>query len=271
MKTNQELARLAMDNRRRVIEMIYRAKAGHPGGSLSIIDMLTVIYETDVDFSKPQRSRVVFSKGHAVPAQYAVLNEKGVIRDGEMGGFRAVNSRLQGHPHIVAIPETDATTGLLGQGLSLAVGMAVAKKRGGDPHRVYAIVGDGELHEGQIWEAMMEAPHFALDNLILIIDYNKLSSSGPVNDVIGLEPLDEKLRAFNWEVRVIDGHDFTAIRDVLTAARAGGGKPFAIVANTVKGKGVSFMEHNAKWHSSPLTDAEYEMAISEIQSAKEAL
>ncbi len=271
MKTKQELARLAMDNRKRIIDMIYYAKAGHPGGSLSIIDILTAIYEMDVDFSQQTRTRVVFSKGHAVPAQYAVLHEKGFISDAEMHTFRTINSRLQGHPHILDIPQTDATTGLLGQGLSLAVGMAIAKKRSNDPHRVYAIVGDGEMQEGQIWEAMMEAPHYNLDNLILIVDYNKLSSSGPVNQVINLEPLDEKFKAFNWDVHTIDGHNFDEIITAIELAKKGTGKPIAIIANTVKGKCVSFMENNAKWHSSPLTDEEYKTAINDITSAKEAI
>ena len=271
MKTKQDLAKLAMDNRKRIIDMIYYAKAGHPGGSLSIIDILTVIYEMDVDFSENPRTRVVFSKGHAVPAQYAVLHEKGFISDEEMHTFRTINSRLQGHPHILDIPETDATTGLLGQGLSLAVGMAIAKKRSNDPHHVYAIVGDGEIQEGQIWEALMEGAHYNLDNLVLIVDYNKLSSSGAVNQVINLEPLDKKLEAFNWDVHVIDGHNFDQILEVMDLIKKGTGKPIAIIANTVKGKCVSFMENNPKWHSSPLTDEEYKIAIDDINSAKEAI
>lgn len=271
MKNKTDIAKLAMDNRKRIIDMIYYAKAGHPGGSLSIIDLLTAVYELDVDFSTNPRTRVVFSKGHAVPAQYAVLHQKGFISDDEMHTFRTINSRLQGHPHILDIPETDATTGLLGQGLSLAVGMAIAKKRNNAPHHVWAIVGDGEIQEGQIWEALMEAPHYNLDNLILVVDYNKLSSSGSVNQVINLEPLDKKLEAFNWDVHVIDGHNFDDILKIIELAKKGTGKPIAVIANTVKGKCVSFMENNPKWHSSPLTDEEYKIAIENIESAKEAI
>lgn len=271
MGTNQKLSFLAMENRERIIKMIYQAKAGHPGGSLSIIDILTAIYEMDVDLNAKQRSRVVLSKGHAVPAQYAVFNAKGIIKDEEMGTFRSANSRLQGHPYIVDIPESDATTGLLGQGLSIAVGIAVAKKASNDGHRVYAIVGDGELHEGQIWEAVLEAPQFKTDNLVLIVDYNKLSSSGPVNEVINLNPLTDKFRAFNWDVYEIDGHNMDQIVEVLSIARRGTGKPIAIIANTVKGKGVSYMENNPKWHSSALTDEEYTTAMKDIQREKEGI
>ncbi len=271
MKTNQQLSLLAMENRERIIKMIYDAKAGHPGGSLSIIDMLTAIYETDVNLTAKQRSRVVLSKGHAVPAQYAILNEKGIIQDEEMGTFRSVNSRLQGHPHIVDISEADATTGLLGQGLSVAVGIAIAKQADQDGHRVYAIVGDGEIQEGQIWEGVMEAPQFKLDHLVLIVDYNKLSSSGPVNEVMNLNPLADKFEAFNWDVYEIDGHNMDEIINVLQIAKKGTGKPIAIIANTVKGKGISFMENNPKWHSSPLTDEQYRIAMKDIQSLKEGI
>lgn len=271
MKTNEEIAKLAMDNRKRIIKMIYYSKAGHPGGSLSVIDIMTAIYELDVDLKCEKRTRVVLSKGHAVPAQYAVLNEKGYITDAEMKTFRTINSRLQGHPHIVDVPQVDATTGLLGQGLSLAVGMAIAKKRDNDLHRVYAIIGDGEMAEGQIWEALMEAPHFKLDNLIMILDYNKLSSSGPVNETMNLEPVADKLKAFNWDVHVIDGNNMKDITEVINIARKGTGKPIAIVANTIKGKCVSFMENNPKWHSSALTDEEYAIAMRDIDAAKEAI
>lgn len=268
---NRTLALLAQDNRQRIIDMIYRAKAGHPGGSLSMIDVLTAIYELDVDLHAAQRSRVVLSKGHAVPAQYAVLNSKGVVKDSEMGSFRTLGSRLQGHPHIVDVPETDATTGLLGQGLSIGVGMAIAKKANADPNRVYVFAGDGEMHEGEMWEALLQGAHYHLDNLVLVLDYNKLSSSGPVDKVIGLEPICDKLRAFGWNVLEIDGHCMEQITAALTLARHGRGKPTAIVAHTVKGKGVSFMENNAKWHSSALTDAEYQTATDDIRKAKEVL
>lgn len=271
MTQEQQLSILAMENRERIIDMIYRAKAGHPGGSLSIIDILTAIYELDVDLTAEKRSRVVLSKGHAVPAQYAIFNEKGIVSEQEMGTYRSVNSRLQGHPYLVDVPQSDATTGLLGQGLSIAVGIAVAKKHDGEKHRVYAVVGDGELMEGQIWEAVMEAPQFRLDNLVLVVDYNKLSSSGPVKDVIDPAPLAEKLKAFRWDVMEIDGHNMEQIVRCIRLVRKGTGRPIAIVANTVKGKGVSFMENNPKWHSSALTDEEYRTALEDIEREKEAV
>lgn len=193
MKSVNELKQLAKENRKRIINMIYKAKSGHSGGSLSVIDILTAIYELDVNFSENPRSRVILSKGHTVPAQYAILNSKGIIKDEEMDTLRKINSRLQGHPSIIDIPEVDATTGLLGQGLSIAVGIAIAKKNNNDNHHVYAIVGDGEMQEGQIWEAMMQSAHYKLNNLILVIDYNKLSSYGDVNQSMNLEPLRKKL------------------------------------------------------------------------------
>ena len=182
MEYIDQLKQLANENRKRIINMIYKAKSGHEGGSLSIIDMLTAIYELDINFNENPRSKVVLSKGHTVPAQYAVLNSKGIIKDDEMNTLRMLNSRLQGHPYTGTIPEVDATTGLLGQGLSIAVGMAIAKKNNNDNHHVYAIVGDGEMQEGQIWEAMLQAAHYKLNNLIMVIDYNKLSSYDEVNN-----------------------------------------------------------------------------------------
>lgn len=259
----------AQDGRAAIIEMIYRAKAGHPGGSLSMIDLLTAVYETDVDLDAPQRSRVVLSKGHAVPAQYAILYRKGIIREEELSSFRGLDSRLQGHPHVVDIPQVDATTGLLGQGLSIGVGMALAKKTDGDPHRVYVFAGDGEMHEGEVWEALLQGAHYHLDNLVLVVDYNKLSSSGPVEEVIALDPLGEKLRAFCWHTLEIDGHDMAEIAAALEEARSHRGSPTAIVAHTVKGKGVSFMENVPKWHSSALTDQEYATAMADIAARRE--
>jgi transketolase len=251
--------------------MIYNAKAGHPGGSLSVIDMLTAIYEIDVDFNSEKRSKVILSKGHAVPAQYAVLHSKGKIKDEELNSFRTVDSRLQGHPHTLDIPETDATTGLLGQGLSIAVGMAIVKKNNNEKNHVYAILGDGEMQEGQIWESLLQAAHYKLDNLIVVIDYNKLSSSGAVNEVINLEPLTEKLRVFDFYTIEIDGNNMQEIVNALNEAFTVKGKPIVIVSNTIKGKGVSFMENNPKWHSGALTEKEYEKAIEELDKAKEEI
>ena len=267
----RQLKLLANENRKKIVQMIYEAKAGHPGGSLSVIDMLTAIYEMDVDFNSEKRSKVVLSKGHAVPAQYAILCSKGIIPEKELGTFRQVNSRLQGHPHILDIPETDATTGLLGQGLSIAVGMAIVKKNKNENNHVYAILGDGESQEGEIWESLLQAAHYKLDNLIVVIDYNKLSSSGPVNEVINLEPLAEKLKAFNFHTIEINGNNMEEVVKALNEAYTVKGKPIAIISNTIKGKGVSFMENNPKWHSGAISQEEYEIAMNDLNKAKEEI
>lgn len=261
IKKLQILARL---NRKRIIDMIYYGKSGHPGGSLSIIDVLTYIYEKEVDLNSRERDRVILSKGHATAALYAVFNYLGYISDEELYTFRQINSRLQGHPVTTVIPEIDATTGLLGQGLSLGVGMALAKKLKNDTRRIYVILGDGEMHEGQVWEALMEGSHYKLDNLIAIIDYNKLSSSGSVNDVMNLISLNKKLESFGWKVIEIDGHSFEEITDAIEKAKQVIDKPIAIIAHTIKGKGISFMENNPIWHSRTLSDKEYKAAITEL-------
>ena len=265
----KQLELLANENRKKIVKMIHEAKAGHPGGSLSVIDILTAIYEMDVDLNSEKRSKVVLSKGHTVPAQYAVLCSKGIISEEELGTFRKINSRLQGHPYTGTIPEVDATTGLLGQGLSIAVGMAIAKKNNNDTHHVYAILGDGEMQEGQIWESLLQAAHYKLDNLIVVIDYNKLSSSGPVNEVINLDPLAEKLKAFNFHTIEINGNNMNEVVDALNEAYTVREMPTAIISNTIKGKGVSFMENNPKWHSGAISDEEYEIAMKELERAKE--
>ena len=265
MKSVNELKQLAKEDRKRIINIIYKAKSGHSGGSLSVIDILTAIYELDVNFSENPRSRVILSKGHTVPAQYAILNSKGIIKDEEMDTLRKINSRLQGHPSIIDIPEVDATTGLLGQGLSIAVGIAIAKKNNNDNHHVYAIVGDGEMQEGQIWEAMMQSAHYKLNNLILVIDYNKLSSYGDVNQSMNLEPLRKKVDSFNFYTIEIDGNDMEQVVSALNEAYEVKDKPIAIICNTVKGKGVSFMENNPKWHNGELSDEEYKIAMEDIE------
>lgn len=264
----EKLKKLANENRRRIIDLVYFAKTGHPGGSLSIIDMLTAIYELDVDFTSEKRSKVVLSKGHTVPALYAVLNSKGIVKDEEMKTFRKINSRLQGHPYTGTIPEVDATTGLLGQGLSMAVGMAIAKKNIGDNHHVYAIVGDGEMQEGQIWESLLQASHYKLNNLILVIDYNKLSSYRNVNESINLEPLAEKVRAFNFQTIEIDGNNMEQVVSALNEAYQVTDKPIAIICNTAKGKGISFMENNPKWHNGQISDEEYKIALKDLGYAE---
>jgi transketolase len=267
MKNNiSTLKEKAEKNRKKILEMVYRANAGHPGGSLSIIDILTVIYANEVDFGSEERSRVIMSKGHATPALYAVLNDTGCVDESEFDTFRKINSRLQGHPDKNKIPEIDANTGLLGQGLSIGVGMALGKKLKKDKNKVYVILGDGELHEGQVWEAIMSAPHYNLDNLVAILDYNRLSSKDDVNKVMNLEPINDKIRAFNWEVIEINGHDLEEITRALKKAGEIKGKPVFIIANTIKGKGVSFMENNPKWHSGGLSEEEYKTGIDEIDA-----
>ena len=262
------LKQLANENRRRIIELVYFAKTGHPGGALSIIDMLTAIYELDVDFTSEKRSKVVLSKGHTVPALYAVLNSKGIVKDEEMKTFRKINSRLQGHPYTGTIPEVDATTGLLGQGLSMAVGMAIAKRNMGDNNHVYAIVGDGEMQEGQIWESLLQAAHYKLNNLVLVIDYNKLSSYRSVNESINLESLTDKFRVFNFHTIEIDGNDMEQVVNALNEAYQVTDKPIAIVCNTIKGKGISFMENNPKWHNGQISDEEYKIALQDLGYAE---
>lgn len=271
MKDAKQLKLIANRNRKRIIEMVYRAGVGHVGGALSATDLLTAIYENEVDFKENRRTRVVLSKGHAVPAVYAELAEKGIIEEKLFPTFRQIDSRLQGHPYTCDIPEVDATTGLLGQGFSMAVGMAAVKKKEQDPHKVYAIAGDGEMQEGQMWEALMAAAHYKLDNLVLIIDYNKLSSSHPTNEIINLEPLAEKMRAFNYHVIEIDGHDMEQILAAIKEAKAVNGMPVMILADTVKGKGIRFMEHIPKWHSSGLTEEEYRAAMEELAQEEEEL
>ena len=267
----KQLKLTANRNRKRIVEMVYQAGVGHVGGALSVIDLLTAIYELEVDFNEEKRIRVVLSKGHATPALYAELAQKGIIDEKDFPTFRQINSRLQGHPYTCDIPQVDATTGLLGQGFSTALGMALVKKREQDPHRIYAIAGDGETQEGQIWEALMMAAHYKLDNLVYIFDYNKLSSGHPTNEVINLEPLADKLAAFNYHVIVIDGNDMEQVVNALKEVRTVSGRPVAIVANTVKGKGVSFMENVPKWHSSGLTDAEYETAMRDLSAREEEI
>lgn len=264
----ENLKKLANENRKRIIDLVYFGKSGHPGGSLSIIDMLTAIYELDVDLNAEKRSKVVLSKGHTVPALYAVLNSKGVIKDEEMKTFRRINSRLQGHPFTGTVPEVDATTGLLGQGLSIAVGMAIAKRNTGDSHHVYAIVGDGEMQEGQIWESLLQAAHYKLNNLILVVDYNKLSSYSNVNESMNLEPLTDKIKAFNFHTIEIDGNDMEQVVNALNEAYQVTNKPIAIVCNTVKGKGISYMENNPKWHTGLISDEEYKIAMQDLGKAE---
>lgn len=271
MKEAKQLELIANHNRKRIIEMVYRAGVGHVGGALSVIDLLTAIYENEVDFNEEDRTRVVLSKGHAVPAVYAELAENKIIDESLFPTFRQVNSHLQGHPYTCDIPQVDATTGLLGQGFSMALGMAVVKKREGSKYKVYALAGDGEMQEGQMWEALMAAAHYKLDNLVYIIDYNKLSSGHPTNEVINLEPIRDKMAAFRYHVVEIDGHNMEQILLALEEAKHVKEMPTVIIANTTKGKGISFMENVPKWHSSGLTDEEYEIAMKDLNVREEVL
>lgn len=262
-----ELKSHARAARRDIVSMIYECGIGHPGGALSIIDILTWLYHREVDLEASPRARVVMSKGHAVAAQYVMLYQKGKIARSEFSTFRQIGSRLQGHPSVKAMPDVDATTGLLGQGLSIALGMAAAKKCARDPHRVFAIIGDGEMHEGQIWESLQQAAHMKMDNLVAVIDANGFSSHDPVVQVINLEPLADKIRAFGWHVLEIqDGNDMHQIADTLLLSRHLRGKPVAIVARTIKGSGVSYMENNGEWHSKTPSKEQYQQAMEELQS-----
>ena len=252
-----------------IIRQIHAAGSGHPGGSLSAADILTYLYfaEMDVDPQDPDkknRDRFVLSKGHAAPALYAVLAEKGFFPVETLLTLRKIDSILQGHPDKKKIPGVDMSTGSLGQGISAAVGMALADKIDGKDQRVYALLGDGELQEGLVWEAAMAASHYGLDHLTAFVDWNGLQIDGKNEDVMTVAPVDEKFRAFGWDVQVIDGHDFGQIAEAVDNAKTVKGKPQMIVAKTVKGKGVSFMENQAGWHGKAPSDEQARQAVEEL-------
>ena len=254
-----------------ILEEVHAASSGHPGGSLSIADILTYLYfeEMNVDPKNPQwenRDRFVLSKGHTAPALYAVLAEKGFFSRDELKKLRHIDSFLQGHPDMKGTPGVDMSTGSLGLGFSSACGMALAAKIDGKDYRSYAVVGDGESEEGQIWEAAMFAAHYKLDNLCVVIDWNGLQIDGPVTEVMNPTPHDKKLEAFGFHVISIDGHDFNAIEAAFNEAKTVKGKPTAIIARTVKGKGVSFMENQVGWHGSAPNDEQYAQAVAEIKA-----
>lgn len=253
-----------------IIEMLFKAGSGHPGGSLSAIDIITALYFARMrhDPKRPdwaERDRFVLSKGHAVPALYAVMAEAGYFPKEKLQTLRQLGSPLQGHPVNTELPGIEAPTGSLGQGLSVAQGMALASKLDGDKFHVYCIIGDGETQEGQVWEAAMSAPKFQLDNLTVYLDYNRGQIDGPVDEVMSLEPIADKWRAFNWNVLTIDGHDFAQILDATDKARATKGKPTIVIANTVKGRGVSFMEHQIAWHGAAPNKDQTEKALAELR------
>jgi transketolase len=265
------LQRSAQEMRIDIIKMLHAAGSGHPGGSLSVIDLLTVIMaryvkRTPENVTDPDRNRFVLSKGHGVPALYAVLAKLGVVPHEELLSLRQVESRLQGHPHNGSLPAVEASTGSLGQGLSIAQGMAMTAKLDKKDYKVYCVIGDGETQEGQVWEALLSAPMFKLDNLIVILDYNKGQIDGPTNDILNLEPVADKMRSFNWDVQEIDGHDFEAIDTALQNAQSPNGKPHFIIAHTEKGHGVSFMEHPTEWHGKAPNDEQAAAAIKELEA-----
>ncbi len=269
-KKLQELREIAKRVRIGVIEGTHAAKSGHPGGSLSVADILTYLYfeEMKIDPKNPKwedRDRFVLSKGHCAPALYAVLAERGFFPTAELLTLRKYPSRLQGHPDMNSTPGVDMSAGSLGLGISAAAGMALAAKIDGKSYRVYTVVGDGESEEGQVWEACMFAAHYKLDNLCVVIDWNGLQIDGPVCEVMNPTPHDKKLEAFGFHVISIDGNDMEQIATAFEEARTVKGKPTAIVAKTTKGKGVSFMENQVKWHGSAPNDEQYEQAIAELK------
>ena len=250
------------------LEGIYSAQSGHPGGSLSICDILSVLYNKIMNIDpknpdKADRDRFVLSKGHACPALYSVLALKGYFSTDLLKTLRKPDSILQGHPDMKHIPGVDMSTGSLGQGISAACGMALSAKLSNEAYRVYAICGDGEMQEGQVWEAAMFAAHYKLNNLCAVIDYNGLQIDGDVHKVMCPAPIDEKFKAFGWNVILIDGHDYDQIEEAFNAAKSSD-KPTAIIAKTVKGKGVSFMENQAGWHGNAPKEPEYNTAVAEI-------
>ena len=270
-ETLNRLKKTAAQIRLDIIEEVHAASSGHPGGSLSIADIITYLYfqEMKVDPKNPNdpdRDRLVLSKGHTAPALYAALAEKGYFPTEELKKLRQVDSFLQGHPDMKGTPGVDMSTGSLGLGFSCACGMALAAKIDGKDYRTYTIIGDGESEEGQIWEAAMFAAHYKLDNLCAVIDLNGLQIDGPVTEVMNPTPHDKKLEAFGFHVITIDGHDFDQIAAAFDEAKTVKGKPCAIIAHTIKGKGVSFMENQVGWHGSAPNDEQYATAIFEIKA-----
>ena len=264
----------ATNMRVNIIKMLHEAGSGHPGGSLSAADIVATLYFGGVmnvnpdDPSDPSRDRFILCKGHAAPVLYAALAELGYIPEEELLTLRKLHSRLQGHPDSKKLPGVEVCTGSLGQGLSIAAGLALGLRlNAGDaaPQRVYALMGDGEIQEGQVWEAAMFAAHYGLDNLVAIVDNNNLQIDGDVREVVGLRAIPEKFRAFGWEVLEVDGHDVEALLEVFATAQGASGKPVCIVASTVKGKGVSFMENQAGWHGKAPNDEQAQQAIAELK------
>ena len=270
-KTQKQLEEIACKVRIGIIEGVHAAKAGHPGGSLSIAEILTYLYfkEMNIDPKNPKdpkRDRFVLSKGHAAPALYATLAQRGYFSPDELITLRQIGSRLQGHPDMKNIPGVDMSTGSLGQGISAAVGMALSSKHFGDNYNVYTILGDGEIEEGQVWEAAMFASNKGLSNLTAFVDLNNLQIDGTIDEVNSAKPVDKKFEAFGWYVITIDGHDYDAIEAALAKAKTVD-KPVAIIAETIKGKGVSYMENAVNWHGAAPNDELYAVAMEELTAA----
>jgi transketolase len=269
-KSLEELQTIAKRVRRDIIEMIGDAGSGHPGGSLSAVEIVVQLY---FDFMRldpknpkwPLRDRFILSKGHAAPVLYSVMAEAGFTPKDQLNTLRKLGSIYQGHPDVRFLPALEASTGSLGEGLSLGLGMGLADRLDGRPNRTYVMLGDGETQEGQIWESAMSGPFHKVDNVVAIVDYNGIQLDGFVKDIMDVAPLADKWRAFNWHTIEINGHDFRAIRQALEEAQATKGRPTCIVAHTVKGKGVSFMENNPKFHGTAPTPAEVQLALQELQ------
>ena len=273
---NLELQKTANEVRKGIITAVYNAKSGHPGGSLSAADIYTYLYfeEMNIDPENPKkadRDRLVVSKGHTSPGYYSALAHRGFFPVEDLKTFRHVGSYLQGHPDMKHIPGVDMSSGSLGQGISAAVGMAISAKLSGDDYRVYTLVGDGEIQEGQVWEASMLAGHRKLDNLVVIVDNNNLQIDGTIEEVNSPYPIDKKFEAFNFHVINVDGHDFDSLRAAFKEAKETKGMPTAIIAKTVTGKGVSYMENQVSWHGSAPNEEQYKVAMEELEKAGEAL
>ena len=271
-----ELMKTANEVRKGIVTAVHSAKSGHPGGSLSAADIYTYLYfeETNIDPKDPKkadRDRFVLSKGHTAPGYYSTLAHRGFFPVEDLTTLRKVGSYLQGHPDMKHIPGVDMSSGSLGQGISAAVGMAISAKLSDDDYRVYTLLGDGEIQEGQVWEASMLAGHRKLDNLVVIVDNNNLQIDGKITDVNSPYPIDKKFEAFNFHVINIDGNDFDQIEAAFKEARETKGMPTAIIAKTIKGKGVSFMEDQAGWHGKAPNDEQYAQAMEELEKAGEAL
>ena len=273
---NLDLAKTANEVRKGIVTAVHSAKAGHPGGSLSCADMMTFLYfeEMNIDPKDPKkadRDRFVLSKGHCAPALYSALAQRGYFPVEDLKTLRKLGSHLQGHPCMQHTPGVDMSSGSLGQGISVAAGMALSAKLSNDSYRVYTLLGDGEIAEGQVWEAAMFASHMKLDNLCMIVDFNGLQIDGKVNDVAGLEPIDKKFEGFGFEVLKIDGNNFDEIEHALNKAKTIKGKPTVILANTIKGKGVSYMENQVGWHGKAPNADEYKLALEELNEQLKVL